>query len=75
MMSADEQRSYLETVEEYRRLLVVTPRPPSAPARKMIDDQAAKVDRLTALYLARITPASSGSSGTSGSSPELSGPI
>lgn len=55
MMNTTEQHEYLEAVEEYRRLLIVTPRPPSAPARKALDDQAAKVDRLTALYLDRLT--------------------
>lgn len=56
MMSLDEQRDYLEAVDELRRLQIFTVRPMHALAMKKMREQEQRVDAFTAKFLERIKP-------------------
>lgn len=58
-MTLEQQREYVDAVDNLRRIQMTAHRPPNAFEVKALAEAAAKVDRLTALYRVPDAPASS----------------
>lgn len=54
-MNPNEQRDYVEAVDELRRLQILTPYPPNQHQRAALTRQAARVDAFTVRFLERLT--------------------
>lgn len=54
-MNPDEQRDYVEAVDELRRLQTMTPYPPNQHQRRALVTQAARVDAFTTRFMERLT--------------------